>query len=72
MVVESSAGDQALVSYDYLVLCTGTQVQPPVGLASTEHVFTLRDEHEAANIMSWVENELIPDDGMEPDPLVKL
>lgn len=63
-MVEGSEGDHALVGYDFLVLCTGTCFLPPEGLAANQRVFTLRDEHEAASLMTWVENDLLSSDGV--------
>ncbi len=61
--MEGETGDLALVGYDHLVLCTGTHFQPPDNLAACGRVFTLRDEHEAAELMAWAENELVSGDG---------
>ena len=62
-MVEDGNGAEALVQYDYLVLCTGTQYCLPGDLAVTENVFTVRDENQGARVLAWAKKELIPSGG---------
>lgn len=63
-MVEGGEGPQATVHYDHLVLCTGTQYQPPVlGQETPKHVFTFSSGEEASSVLSWVKDTLIPSGG---------
>ena len=71
--VEGGAGPEALLSYDYLVLCVGTQFRPPAGMGlpvprSNEQgrpglptVFSPSDEKGVDTLLAWVKKTLLPD-----------
>ena len=53
----------AMVPYDYLVLCTGTQFIKPAEAKVSPHqlLFTINSEHDASALLEWVHSELLQD-----------
>ena len=68
MVVEGGSGERGRVYYDQLVLCTGTRFCLPREKEEEEgessHVYTITNEHQAADMLAWVKTRLIPEGGV--------
>lgn len=68
--VESVDGDQvSVLHYDYLVLATGLQYQPPhLSQPNPRHVFTVNDGHQELKLLQWVRERLaIREEGWLPN-----
>ena len=72
--MEGGAGSRELLCYDYLVLCVGTQFQPPAGVGprvpqsdgqGRPELFSPSDEKGVATLLAWVKKSLLPDDSGE-------
>ena len=53
-------GEEGVVPYDHLILCTGLQFKPPPSVTSDGDLPLIYDPNEGLDIPQWVEEYLQP------------